>query len=61
MPGQHPRRVAKYSYADPGGVDHYDDGATVRRALEQASENGDHRDLLHGHVERALLRMLTGG
>ncbi|HET7327720.1 MAG TPA: hypothetical protein VFJ14_10610 [Nocardioidaceae bacterium] len=53
--------VAKKSYVDPRIVDLYHDGTTVRAALECAGRDGDRgTPLLHGDVERAVLRMLAG-
>jgi hypothetical protein len=39
-------------------VDLYDDGTTVRDALERATRVADDGPLLHGRVERHVLRML---
>ena len=51
--------VARASYVDPRVVDLYDDGVTVARALERAAHDGEaDGPILHGTVERAVLRML---
>ena len=51
--------VARASYVDPRVVDLYDDGVTIARALGRAARDGEaDRPILHGTVERAVLRML---
>lgn len=52
--------VARKSYVDPRVVDLYDDGVTVVKALERAARTpAGESPLLHGTVERAVLRILA--
>jgi DNA topoisomerase I len=52
--------VARKSYVDPRVVDLYDGGTTVAPALERAARSDDAAGpILHGTVERAVLRMLS--
>jgi DNA topoisomerase I len=52
--------VARKSYVDPRVVDLYDTGTTVAAALERAAHSADaDGPILHGTVERAVLRMLS--
>jgi DNA topoisomerase I len=52
--------VARKSYVDPRVVDLYDAGTTVAAALERAAHSADaDGPILHGTVERAVLRMLS--
>ncbi len=53
--------VARASYVGPRIIDHYDDGRTVLGALAQAGrDDSAEGPFLHGAVERAVLRLLSG-
>ncbi|MGH9192294.1 MAG: hypothetical protein ACRDZ0_07450 [Acidimicrobiales bacterium] len=53
--------VARASYVGPRIIDLYDDGRTVLGALAQAGrDDSAEGPFLHGAVERAVLRLLSG-
>jgi DNA topoisomerase IB len=52
--------VCRASYIDPRIIDLYDDGVTIRAALERLGDDTDFgAPATHGHVEAAVLAMLA--
>ena len=52
--------MCRSSYIDPRIIDLYDDGVTIRPALERLGDDSDFgAPATHGHVEAAVLAMLA--